>query len=178
MKLSFVLFFTSLLFASCTSTIQLSSEADANKKIGKGGATIYLKSGREFSGRQLFVRADSIQFVDADIADTLRFPTDDVESIEVRHHGGGAFEGFIFGGLGGCAFGLTAGLGASSSGEAGAAKGLLVFTGLTVGSVGGLVIGAIKGHTYTFIPPTDSTTIPSGSLDIGNFQGIDLGSAP
>lgn len=159
MKITFCLICTCLLASGCSSVVELASTTDANRKIGEGAATVRLKSGQDYAGREVSVEEDSTRFVDRDTEDILRFPTQDIRSIQITHHGGGALEGLLFGGLGGGAVGLALGIGMGTSGDEGMGKGLLALTGLAAGTVGGLVFGAIKGHEYTFVFPDDSVTM-------------------
>ena len=159
MRISFCLCIMSFLISGCSSTVELSSAVDANRKIGEGSATVYLKSGQAYDGREVDVRADSTQFIDRTTEDILRFPTGHIESIQVTHHGGGAIEGLLIGGLGGGALGLAAASGISTN-EGG--RGGAIFINLVAGGVGGLVYGAVKGHDYTFVFPDDSITVETG----------------
>jgi hypothetical protein len=163
MKISFCLFFISLFVSGCSSTVELSSAVDANREIGEGAATVSLKSGQEYEGREVRVSTDSTRFVDRNAKDILQFPNQDIRSIRVAHHGGGAVEGLLFGGLGGGALGLALGIGMDTSGDEGMGKGLLLITCMAVGSVGGLTFGAIKGHDYTFVFPNDSIMVGAGT---------------
>ena len=180
MRISVCLCFISLLVSGCSSTVELPSAVDANRKIGDGAATIFLKSGQQYDTREVHVHADSTQFVDRKTEDVLQFSTREIQSIQVTHHGGGALEGLLFGGLGGGVLGLTLGIGTGTSGDEGMGKGLLLLTGLAVGSVGGFTYGAITGHDYTFVFPSDSVVVGARTPDINmssSTHQID-GSAP
>lgn len=145
------------------STVELATPTDANKKIGEGDAIMYLKSGQEYEVREMNVMMDSTKCVDKMTKQTVMFPTDEIQSIKMTHHGGGALEGLLFGGLGGSALGLVLGLGMGTGGDEGMGRGLLVFTGLATGTVGGFMFGIIKGHEYTFVFPDDSVTVKEKS---------------
>lgn len=145
-----------LIISGCSSTVELTSAVNAHRRIGAGSVVVQLKSGQEFAGRDLNVRADSTLFIDRKTEDTLRFSTRDIRSVQVTHHGGGAVEGLFLGGLGGGALGFVLSSGLNSSGDEGMGKGLAILTGLLGGGAGGLVLGAVYGHDYTFVFPGDS----------------------
>ena len=155
-KIAVILFSVILAYSGCSSTLELTSVADANKEIGKGSATVLLKSGQEYDGREVDARADSTRFVDSKAGTTLQFPTGEIRSIRVVHRGGGAIEGLLFGGLGAGALGLALTAGMKTGGDEGMGKGLVVLTSFVVGGAGGIVFGVIKGHDYTFVFPDDS----------------------
>ena len=140
----------------CSSTVELASATDANRKIGNNDAIVRLRSGQEYEAREVHVRDDSTRFVDCKLEETVQIPTRSIETIRISHHGGGAMEGLLFGGLGGGALGFGLGVGPGNHGDEGMGKGLLLISGLAVGTVGGLVIGAIEGHVYTFVLPRDT----------------------
>ena len=180
MKISFCLCLICLLVPGCSSTVELTTTVDVNRKIGESAATVYLNSGQEYEAREVHVRTDSTLFVDRNTEDILRLPTRDIRSIQVAHHFGGAAEGLLFGGLGGGTLGLALTAGMSTSGEEGSGRGLAIFTSLVVGGIGGLVYGAIKGHDYTFVFPSDSVVVGARTPDINmssSTHQID-GSAP
>jgi len=143
--------------SGCSSTVVLTSPVEANRRIGAYEGTVRLRSGVEYEVRQIHVFADSTGFVDCSNDSTLHMPNRSIESIRICHHGGGAIEGLLFGGLGGTAAGLTLGIGLSSNGDEGTGKGLLALTGLAIGSAGGLALGGIKGHDYALVFPQDSS---------------------
>lgn len=177
MRISFCLCLIGLLVSGCSSTIDLTSAVDVNRKIGEGTATVYLKSGQEHNAQEVHVRTDSTVFVDRSTEEILQFPTGDIQSIYITHRGAGAIEGLLFGGLGGYALGLASASGISTN-EGG--RGAAIFISLVAGGVGGLVYGAVKGHDYTFVFPHDSTTVrpkPS-SGNAGEIKSEIQNSAP
>lgn len=155
-QIGLCLFITSIALPSCSSTVQLASALDANRKRRNNDAIVRLRSGQQYEAREVHVRADSTGFVDYSIEEPVQVPTRSIESIRISHHGGGAMEGLLFGGLGGGALGFGLGVGLGNHGDEGMGKGLLLISGLAVGTVGGLVIGAIEGHVYTFVLPRDT----------------------
>jgi uncharacterized protein YceK len=148
-------FSITLMFSGCSSTLRLNSAEDANRKIGGSAATMHLNSGVAYEGRQVEVGKDSVRFVDQDSACLRQFPIRDIRSIQVTHRAGGVLEGLLFGGLGGC---MTGGIFLSVFGRGGdGAGGGVALLALTVaGGTGGLILGAVKGHVYTFTFPNDS----------------------
>ncbi len=157
-RISSVFCFIALATSGCSSTILLTSALDANRKVGHGAADIILTSGRRYAAHAMCIQTDSTEFIDSGSLDTVRIPTHSIHSIQIVHHGGGALEGLMLGGLGGTAFGLFTTIGTGSSGNASMGKGLWVIATTVVGATGGLVFGAIKGHDYTYICPIDSTS--------------------
>jgi hypothetical protein len=85
--------------------------------------------------------------------------TGDIKSVQVTHRIGGALEGLMFGALGGLGVGLVATIGSHSGGDEGMGRGLLRMLTTVLGGAGGFIIGAIKGHDYTFIMPQDSLKV-------------------
>jgi hypothetical protein len=168
MKLATMVFIMASVFSACSSTIRLTSPLDANRKVGGGPADLHLRSGLTYDGRQVHVSQDSTRFFNQSNDSLIQLPTRNIESIRVTHHGGGALEGLMFGGLGGCGVGILAGIGLASGGDEGMGRGLLALGALTLGASCGLIIGAVKGHDYTFIMPTDTVTAQSDTSGISN----------
>ena len=149
--------------SGCSTTIQLSSPLDANRKINGGSATLTANSGVVYHGCEIQISRDSTRFENQDNDSLLCLAMRDLRSIEIVHHGGGAVEGLVFGGLGGLGIGLIAGLGKGSGGDEGMGRGLLALGTTVLGSVGGLIVGALSGHVITLIMPPDSVGM-SGQL--------------
>jgi hypothetical protein len=129
---------------------------DANRKVGDGAATLNLRSGASFDGRDLQFGQGSTRFIDRTNDSLVQVYTKDIKSVTIVHRGGGVLEGLMFGALGGLGVGLLAASPLHSGGDEGMGKGYLVLVSIVAGGTGGLVIGAIKGHDYTFILPQDS----------------------
>jgi uncharacterized protein YceK len=142
-----------VLLSGCSTTASLVSPTEANQKVGDGSAVLNLRSGRSYRCRDVQVGMDSTRFVDRTTDSVVVVQTHDLKSVEVTHHAGGALEGLLFGGIGGAGFGLLAGSGMGQGGDEGMGKGLLVLATTVVGATGGVIIGVIKGHNYTFIFP-------------------------
>jgi hypothetical protein len=62
----------------------------------------------------------------------------------------------MFGGLGGLGVGVVLWGGGHSGGDEGMGRGLMMLGMMVLGGTGGLVVGAIKGHDYTYSFPPDS----------------------
>ncbi len=144
------------LFCGCSTTSQLTSPIDANSKVGEGNATLNLRSGASYDCREVRFGQDSTRILSR-ANDSLFFvPTKDVKSVQITHRFGGGLEGLLLGGFGGVGVGLLAGSGMHSGGDEGMGKGLLVLATSFLGATGGMVVGAVKGHEYTFAFPHDS----------------------
>ena len=155
------IFALSCLFAGCSTTQQLASCADANRKVGGGTAMLHLRSGLAYEAEQIHVTQDSTMFINSENDSLVVLPTGVIKSFRLTHHGGGALEGLLFGGLGGVSIGLLA----AENGGGGAA-----FYGGIIGGIGGAIVGGLKGHNYTFILPADSVGGHSKGLSIVETQ--------
>ena len=152
----------------CSTTRQLTSPLEANRKVGEGNATMNLRSGATYDGREVQFGMDSTRFFNRSNDSLVWVLTKDVKSVGANHRFGGALEGLILGGFGGAGVGLLAGSGMHSGGEEGMGKGLLLLATSFLGATGGLAVGVIKGHDYTFLFPHDS--LKYDSLDHDSFN--------
>ncbi len=145
------------IFASgCTTTVPLRSPMDANHKVQESSAVLMLRSGVALEAEHLMFGEDTTRFTDPRSDSQLSVCSRDVASVRVTHHGGGAMEGMMLGGLGGAAFGLVAGTGMGSGGDARMGKGFLLMGSITLGGFCGAVFGGALGHDYLFIMPPDT----------------------
>ena len=158
----------SFMVMGCSTTSQLASPLDANRKVGASSATLYMRSGARFDAQRISFGQDSTRFVDSAKDSFVQLPTRDIKSVEFTHRIPGSLEGLLFGGLGGLGVGLIAGIGKQSGGDEGMGRGLLILGLGVLGGTGGFLVGAIKGHDYTLIFPGDSVQALATSMDLRN----------
>ena len=161
MRLSHCLCLISLFLSGCASTIELESIDEAQERISDHSAIIHLKSDEEYIGKNVQVGNDSIQFVDKETEDTLKYSNLDIEFIKVTNHSLGAIKGFFIGAV---SLGVPTAIlfySSSNNGETSQSvqdnvRSTFTIIGTGIGAVIGLVIGGISGHHYTYILPEDS----------------------
>lgn len=163
MRLLSVACFLAIGASGCSTTTHLAKVEDVNPKVEGAVATISLKSDGEREVRDIRMKADSTTFVDLSSMDTVRIPTNNLKSVSISHQVGGALEGLMWGALGGTGLALVSTIG--MSGGEGAGMGPFVLGSIVLGGTAGIVLGAIKGHNYTFILPEDSTALPTRGSD-------------
>jgi hypothetical protein len=157
MRFAVLILLMGSLFVGCSTTSRLASAPDANRKLGRGSALLTMRSGESVRCYQAEFGPDSSHFL-CGLNDSLtRVSTRDIDMVQVTHHLGGALEGLIVGGFGGLGVGLVAGTGYGSGGDEGMGRGWMILSMMVLGGTGGAVVGAIKGHDYTYIFPPDST---------------------
>ena len=145
----------SILCLGCSTTQQLASLEDANKKVGGRSASILLRSGTVYDAERIEITEDSTRFSNSDDGSVTVIPTRAIHSFRLTQRVGGALEGLLFGSLGGISIGLFAG---------GREGGMAGIYGAMIAGVGGGIVGALKGHNYTFIVPMDSI---GGRIGVG-----------
>jgi hypothetical protein len=154
--------------SGCSTTVHLRSTMDANRKVAGGSAILRLRSGEVYEGHQFAFAQDTTCFVNETNDSLLCICSREIVLVQVHHHGGGALEGLMLGGLGGVGAGLVGGSGMGSGGDARMGRGLLVLGGMVLGGIGGAIVGGAFGHNYTFIMPRDSADAQSPGLETPN----------
>ena len=181
MRINHYLCFLGLLLSGCASTVELESIDEAQAKINDHSAIIHLKSDDEYWGKNVQVGNDSIQFVDKETDDTLRYSNMDIEYIKVTNHTLGAVKGFFILGVSFYAL-LTITDNSRDYNVEGNKPTPPIFTAIFagVGGILGLAIGGLIGHPFTYILPEDSVNVGKGIFidsTINSSQQI-LKSAP
>jgi hypothetical protein len=171
----------SLMVSGCASTVQLNSIDEAKIRIGKGSATVILRSGQEYEGWDVQVGSDSVRFIDMKTAGMLQFSNKEVKSIEITKHKIG-YSGPLIGGI---ALGTLAFIVFSSNHKDEEytnrnVRDAFTAIGVGVGGAVGLAIEVLNGHHYTYIFPKDSIKVEEGtSIDSTNNSNLQiLKSAP
>lgn len=158
MKFVIVVIIMAFSFYSCSSTVQLSSYSEANKKVRNGSAMLYMKTGQTYDGEKIQFGPESTWFINRDNDSLMQVKTQDLEYVYARHHTGGALEGLLIGGVIGAAGGLVGSMIQGSTASKNSGQLLVAILTGTFGSLIGLVFGAAKGHEYKFVLPQQDTS--------------------
>jgi hypothetical protein len=165
--------------AGCTTTRNLSTVTEAHAYIDGGSGVVSTRASSEtrtesttrhddviteteilvsytagdFDAEDIRVEGDSISFLNETTGMRQSLHSRSIEVIELIQRGGGAFEGFLFGTLGGALAGAAIERTMiSGGGHPGAGLGGLIVGGV-IGAVGGTTVGALLGHTQELILP-------------------------
>ncbi len=156
MKSISVLVLISLALAGCSTTNRLTSPQQGYSRIGTGSAVLRLKAGETFKVHRMHFDTNTVICYSSATDSLMRFSLADIKSVRITHHGGGALEGLMVGGLVGTGLGLLQGTKMGSGGEDQMGKTGALFAGMVVGGATGLILGALKGRDYIFLMPIDT----------------------
>ena len=112
-------------------------------------ATLVTTNGARLGIRFVKTTGDSIVARDYTFARDLHFHFSDVQKVEIKDHGKGAWQGFLWGAAGGVIWGYLAG--ENNAQDALASKGAGAFILGVFGGAAGAIIGATKGKTETYL---------------------------
>ena len=178
------LFVFAILFCGCSFSYSVRSMTDGefNDKLKGKGAAIKLKDGKEVSAKEITISNDSVSWLGEGADEKSKAGIGDLNKIVIKNHALGALEGMGFGLLGGVASGIIGGwiIGESTLHTGGTTGGgpnlggLLVFAGAVAGgTVLGVLIGAVSGHSYNyeFQSTTDTNAVVLYLKDGSNVNG-------
>jgi len=177
MKLFTILIFLAIFFCGCSSTYTVrSTEAEdafsyeqMNEELKERNVTIQLRDWTDIYAKKVLIANDSISWLNRSTDEKYKVRIGRLDKIVIKNHGLGILEGLGLGLLGGGGLGLLlAGITSSDSKNSEAkAWGFLIFSvlGASLGTVVGLLSGAISGHSYIYEFPIEQ---PSDTLRNGN----------
>ena len=156
-----ILFGLAIFLCGCSSSYLVSSTGmpdaqysyrEMNEELKGRDVKIEIKNLRYISAKEVKISDDSVSWVDQRTNQKFKASIRQLDKIVVKNHFLGALEGLGLGLVGGAGAGAAALSSTNFSGPPGWYVGLIL--GGPVGGGTGLIIGAIKGHSYNYEFPT------------------------